>query len=75
MGILSTHQERALVKCVDKSNQALVASLTLLQITKQLGVATDDQAILEAIDTAAEELGKVVDGNRTVISQIAGTLS
>jgi len=72
MGILSKHQERALVKCVDKSNQALVASLTLLQLTKQLG---GDPEILEAIDTAADDLGKVVDDNQAVISQIAGTLS
>ena len=75
MGILSTYQERALVKCVEKSTQALVASQILLQLLMSLGSATGDQATLEAIDTAVEDLGKVVDDNQAVISQIAGTLS
>lgn len=75
MGILSKHQELALVKCVDKSNQALGVSLTILQLMKQLGLATSNQATLQAIDTATRELGKVIDSNNTVILKITATLS
>lgn len=75
MGILSRHQEYALLKCVDKSNQVLVVSLTVLQLTKQLGLVTGNQAALEAIDTATRKLGKVIDDNKTVVSRIAMTLS